>query len=78
MFTVNFHYHAPADSGVSSQAIGDGQLLKLLLTYGPLILALFGIKVPPIPVPTEATDVNDEVEEEEGDSEEDETEEEDE
>lgn len=31
--------------------LGDGKILELLIKYGPFILALFGIRVPPLPAP---------------------------
>lgn len=29
--------------------LGDGKILRLILTYGPLIAQLFGLKIPPLP-----------------------------
>lgn len=51
MFHVHLHVGGDSGGSVHSEAIGDGTLLKLILQYGPVILALlvqYGIiKLPP-------------------------------
>ncbi|VTR92832.1 unnamed protein product [Gemmata massiliana] len=49
---LNFHFNVVNVAGGDGRqftALGDGKILKLLATWGPVIAGLFGLKLPPLP-----------------------------
>ncbi len=48
---LHVHIHTGAEVGPVREEVklGDGKLLNLLLTWGPVIAQLFGLHLPPLP-----------------------------
>lgn len=49
MFQVHFNLNAGDGAGLDKVKLGDGKLLELLLKWGPVIAAIFGLKLPALP-----------------------------
>lgn len=49
MFHLHISLFGGSGDGREDAKLGDGQILELLKQWGPFVLALFGIKLPPLP-----------------------------
>lgn len=50
MFHVHLNLNLGNEPVKEFAKLGDGKLLELLIKWGPIIAALFGLKIPTLPV----------------------------